>query len=177
MNLVVNKAKLVFICGHTMQLVSCGYKGDGYTVTNLTSLARKALPLLKLGLMLLQIGLLSSGIPIPLAGMATTALNQADKLAYLRCAASLLDDKATLDSVGSSLDSVQAMDQVNRTVRDLGAGDDRDNVRSAMEVVSAFLKSEDPFLKYLGLTKVISRSGKVAWVKKDAEVIRQFEAL
>ena len=178
-NLVVNKAKLVFICGHTMQLVSCGYKGDGYTVTNLTSLARKALPLLKLGLMLLQIGLLSSGIPIPLAGMAATALNQADKLAYLRCAAGLLDDKAALDSVGSSLDSVQAMDQVNRTVRDLGAGagDDREDVRSAMEVVSAFLKSEDPFLKYLGLTKVISASGKVAWVKKDAEVMRQFREL
>ena len=177
MNMIVTKAKLVFICGYTMQLVGCGYKGDGYTVTNLTSLARKALPLLKLGLMLLQIGLLSTGIPIPLAGMAGTALAQAEKMSYLRSAASLLDDKAALDSVGSCLDSAAAMDKVSRTVRDIEVGDNRENIRSAMEVVSAFLKSEDPFLKYLGLTKEISRSGKVAWVKNDAEVIRKFKEL
>eukprot|EP01035_Chromulina_nebulosa_P021450 gene21451-27784_t len=32
-----NTAKLMFICGHTMQLVSYGPKGDGYTVTDLKS--------------------------------------------------------------------------------------------------------------------------------------------
>lgn len=131
----------MFICGHTMQLVSYGPKGDGYTVTDLKSFARKALPLLKLGFMLLQIGLLSTGIPIPLVGMAET-----DKLSYLRSAARLLDDQAIQDSLGSSLDSAQAKNQINSAVCNLGIRNDRENVRSAVEIVSTLLKSEDPHL-------------------------------
>ena len=172
MNLVRNKAKLIFICSYTKQPVVCGEHGDGYTVTTLSELTRKALPLLKVGLLLLQIGLLSTGIPIPLAGLAGTALSQADKLSYLRSAAGLLHDKESLDSMESSLDSMEAMDKVNRMVRAIEASNG--NIRSSFEVIAAFLKSEDPFLKFLGMSKEISRSGKVAWVKQDAEIIKKF---
>ena len=89
--------------------------------------------------MLLQIGLLSTGIPIPLVGMAETALAETDKLSYLRSAARLLDDQAIQDSVESSLDSAQATNQINSAVRNLGIRNDRENVRSAVEIVSTDL--------------------------------------
>ncbi len=76
---------------------------------------KKALPLLRLGLMILQIGLLSTGVPIPIAGMANSALDRADKLSFLKSAAGLLQDDVSMDAVGSSLDSMEAKRRTNST--------------------------------------------------------------
>jgi serine/threonine protein kinase len=175
MNLIRDKAKLYFICSYTMQPVACGPDGDGYLVTNLTDFAKKALPLLKVGLVLLQIGLLSTGVPIPLVGLADSAVAQADKLSFLKSAATLLPEKVSLDSVGSSIDSIQAKDEIDRAVQTLEDGNDSEKVRIASKVVAAFLQSQDRFWKFTGVTKKISRSGKVCWIDKRADIVKKFE--
>jgi len=175
MNLIRDKAKLYFICSYTMQPVACGPDGDGYLVTNLTGMVKKALPLLRVGLMLLQIGLLSTGVPIPLAGLADSALAQADKLSFLKSAASLLQDDVSVDSVSSSLDSMEAKDQFNRAVRNLEVGEDPEKIRTACKMIAAFLESQDRFWKFVGVTKKISRSGRIGWIDKRADIIKKFE--
>ena len=147
-------------------------------VTNLTDFAKKALPLLRVGLMLLQIGMLSStGVSIPLVGLADSALAQEDKLfSFLKSAATLLHDKVSLDSVGSSINSMQAKDEFDRAVRDLGAGDeDCEKVRTACKIIAAFLESQDRFWKFIGVTKKITRSGKVCWIDKRPDIVKKFE--
>ena len=175
MNLIRDRAKLYLICSYSMQPVACGPDGDGYLVTNLTDFAKKALPLLQVGLMLLQIGLLSTGVPIPLIGLAGSAVAQADKLSFLKSAASLLQDGVSVDSVGSSIDSMQAKDKFHRAVRDLEAGEDREKVRTACKIIAAFLESQDRFWKFTGVAKKISRSGKVCWIDKRADIVEKFE--
>ena len=115
LNLLRDRAKLGFFCDYTMKPVACGPDGDGYVVTNLTEIVKKALPLLRLGLMILQTGLLSTGVPIPIAGMANSALDRADKLSFLKRAAGLLQDDVSMDAVGSSLDSMEAERRTNST--------------------------------------------------------------
>ena len=115
LNLLRDRAKLGFVCDYTMKPIACGPGGDGYVVTNLTEIAKKALPLLRLGLMILQIGLLSTGVPILIAGMANSALDQADKLSFLKSAAGLLQNDVSMDAVGSSLDSMEAKRRTNST--------------------------------------------------------------
>ena len=175
MNLIRDKAKLYFICSYTMQPVACGPDGDGYLVTNLTGMVKKALPLLRVGLMLLQIGLLSTGVPIPIAGLADSALAQADKLSFLKSAASLLQDDVSVDSIGSSLDSMEAKDKFNRAVRSLEVGEDPEKIRTACKMIAAFLESQDRFWKFVGVTKKISRSGRIGWIDKRADIIKKFE--
>lgn len=210
-NLFRDRAKLVFICGYTMELVLCGNgpKKDGYTVKDLKKWVKKAIPVLKVGLLLLQIGLMSTGIPIPLLGMAETVLGQSDKLSYLKYAEDLLDsvgvpadslDESTVENamesvkstaqtslglaqqvvpveaVMSTLDSLpleSSTDRITQAIRAL-EGEDRDNMRSAYEAVGSFLRDEDPLLINIGLVKMISNSGKVAWVKNDPTVVEQF---
>jgi cysteinyl-tRNA synthetase len=175
MNLIRDKAKLYFICSYTMQPVACGPDGDGYLVTNLTGIVKKALPLLRVGLMLLQIGLLSTGVPIPIAGLADSALAQADKLSFLKSAASLLQDDVSVDSIGSSLDSMEAKDKFNRAMQNLQVGEDPEKIRTACKMIAAFLESQDRFWKFVGVTKKISRSGRIGWIDKRADIIKKFE--
>jgi hypothetical protein len=88
----------------------------------------------------LQIGLLSTGVPIPLVGLADSALAQASKHSFLKSAARLLQDDVSLDSVGSSIDSMQSKDKFHRAVRDIEAGEDREKVRTACKIIAAFLE-------------------------------------
>ena len=175
LNALRDRAKLGFFCDYTKKPVACGPDGDGYVVTNLTEFVKKALPLLRLGLMILQIGLLSTGVPIPIAGLANSALDEADKLSFLKSAAGLLQDDVSMDAVGSSLDSMEAKDKLNRAVRNIEAGEDREQVRSATKVIAAFLDSKDPFWKHIGVTKKISRSGRIGWIENKPEIIKKFE--
>jgi serine/threonine protein kinase len=176
-NFLSDEANLVFICGHTKELVPCGPKGCGYRIKTLKSWVRKAVPVLKVGLMLLQVGLICSGIPIPLAGVANTVLTQADRMSYLRSALGLLQEKSTVDSVELMVDSMDSssMDKVAEAIRALDSGSDRENIRSAYEAIWAILKEVDPTLLYIGLSKEVSESGRVVWVKKDAALIKQFK--
>jgi hypothetical protein len=80
-----------------------------------------------------------------------------------------------VDSVGSSIDSMQAKDKFYRAVRDLEAGEDREKVRTACKIIAAFLESQDRFWKFTGVAKKISRSGKVCWIDKRADIVEKFE--
>ena len=55
------------------------------------------------------------------------------------------------------------------------ADKDREKVRTAAKIVAAFLEKQDQFWKFTGVTKKISRSGKVCWIDKRADIVKKFE--
>ena len=120
-NLLRDRAKLVFICGYNYALVPCGPKKNGYTVKNLKTWVKKAIPVLKVGLLLLQVGLMSTGIPIPLLGMADAVIGQAEKLSYLKYAGELIQSADSADATSDSLTpqstAGNAMESANSTVQ------------------------------------------------------------
>ena len=171
LNFLRDEARLVFFCSVTLERVPCGKDGDGYKVNTLKPWVKKAIPVLKVGLILLQLGLLASGVPIPVAGLANSAIDQATKKQYLSFAANMLQQQGTVLDV--AMDEMHAKTVAGEAVRDLQQNDS--DTRSAYEAISLFLKEVDPTLQYLGLTKQTSRSGKVAWIKQNApEVLKQF---
>ena len=103
-NLFRDRAKLFFICAYTYKIVPCGPKKKGYTVTNLKTWVKKAIPVLKVGLLILQTALTAAGIPVPILGLAQEALCHEDKLSYLLHAEQLLQQPD--DSLESSTDQL-----------------------------------------------------------------------
>ena len=172
-NLCRNQGRLVFICAETLELVQCGKNGKGYHVNTLSPWVKNALPVLKVGLMLLQVGLFAAGLPIPLAGIADAVL-PGDKHSFLHSAVALLPDSVPVDSLSSEVDSERAKERASAAIRALQAGEDKGHILHAYKVLHEFLKEKDPTLMHLGMRKVVSRSGRVGWVKNDPIVIQQF---
>mmetsp|Transcript_10270 Transcript_10270/g.15425 ORF Transcript_10270/g.15425 Transcript_10270/m.15425 type:complete len:91 (+) Transcript_10270:1866-2138(+) len=76
------------------------------------------------------------------------------------------------DFIESEVDSKVSVGQ-EVVLRNLHLNDS--NTRSAYESIKSFLEQSDPTLQYLGLEKQVSKSGKVAWIKKnDPEILKQF---
>jgi hypothetical protein len=183
LNVFQDKARLIFYCSVTFEPVPCGKDGDGYEVNTLKPWVKKAIPVLKVGLFLLQLGLSASGVPIPVAALANAAIDQVGRNHFLKCAADILQqNEAAVDAVGgevvtkgliSEVDSIVAGEEAGKAVRDLQLDDA--GTRTAYEAVALFLKKVDPTYKYLGLSKRVSKSGKVVWLKKnDPEVLKKF---
>jgi len=129
-NLLRDRAKLFFICSYTKELVPCGPKKNGYTVSVLKPWVKRAIPVLKVGLLILQIGLMASGVPIPLLGLAQEALGQvADKQAYLQFAEELLQQP--LDSLDSSTDQLLGPSPAEKV----------SNLKSAVDIAQSTVSS------------------------------------
>jgi serine/threonine protein kinase len=173
-NAIRNRARLFFICEQTKQLVPCGKNGKGYEVDTLKGWVKEALPVLKVGLMLLQVGLFASGIPIPVAGLADAVFGQSDKNSFIQSALGLLQGNISLESLGSELDSALAEKKVAAAIRGLQAGENKAEILHAYKVIYAFLKEQDPTFLYLNMAKVIANNGRVGWVKNDPAIIQQF---
>ena len=167
-NMHRDEARLFFICEKTKELVPCGRNGDGYTIKLSEPLIKKAMPVLKVGFLLLQVGLLATGIPIPLARLVNSSLAQSDKMSYLHSAWGLLHENGNHDNKFST-------EELSGAVRELEGGDDRESIHSAYDAIKAFLKEVDPNLMHIGLSKEVSASGRVGWVKRDASVIQHFK--
>jgi len=157
-------------------------------VDTLQPWVKKAIPVLRVGLVLLQLGLSVASVPIPVAGLANDAINQATKNQFLKCAIGFLNQQGTIlkvsadalsntmsrakDFIESEVDSKVSVGQ-EVVLRNLHLNDS--NTRSAYESIKSFLEQSDPTLQYLGLEKQVSKSGKVAWIKKnDPEILKQF---
>jgi len=70
---------------------------------------------------------------------------------------------------------MEAKDKFNRAVRSLEVGEDPEKIRTACKMIAAFLESQDRFWKFVGVTKKISRSGRIGWIDKRADIIKKFE--
>ena len=165
---------LFLICDETKQLVECGPKGKGYYFNTSLLWVKEALPVLKVGLMLLQVELSASGLPFPLAAGSNYVFEKPDKHSFLKSAAGLLQGNISPESLGWDLDSALAEEEVAAAIRGLHAEGRMGNIRLAYKVICTFLKEVDPNLLYLGLVKVISSSGRVGWVKDDPTIIQKF---
>ena len=157
-------------------MVKCGPKGKGYYFNTSLPWVKEALPILKVGLMLLQVELSASGVPFPLAAGSNYVFEKPDMHSFLKSAERLLQGNISPDSLGWDLDSALAEKEVAAAIRGLQAeGRMMGNIRHAYnKVVCSLLKEVDPNLLYLGLVKVISSSGRVGWVKDDPTIIQKF---
>ena len=172
-NLYREECRLFFFCEYSFKLVG-GPKGKGYKLSTLLPWVKNALPIFKVGLMLLQVGLLAAGLPIPLAGLADTVLGHSDRINLLESAAGLLQSQLPVDSLGSALDSAASKEKFTAAIRNLQASQNLSDIRCAYEAIWAFLKEVDPTLLNLGMSKVTSPSGKVAWIEKNPDTIKHF---
>mmetsp|Transcript_7240 Transcript_7240/g.10226 ORF Transcript_7240/g.10226 Transcript_7240/m.10226 type:complete len:633 (+) Transcript_7240:96-1994(+) len=181
-NFFRDEARLVFFCSVTFERVPCGKNGDGYKVDTLKPWVRKAIPILKVGLMLLQLSLSVPGAPLPLTGLANDLIDLATRNQFLTCTASILDqfEETVLgtapETISKELNSIEfkrlSPTAVKEAIHNLKLNDG--TTRSAYEAIAVFLKEADPTLEYIGLTKHVSKSGKVAWLKNDPQVVKIF---
>ena len=80
----------------------------------------------------------------------------------------------TAVSLGSEIDSALAEERVAAAIRSLLDGENKGDIRHAYKVLKACLKDQDPTLMHLGMAKVISKNGRVGWVKNDPAIIQSF---
>jgi hypothetical protein len=173
-NLFMDKYILVFLCGQTYQR-----SPTDYPVKMIKEWVVKAMPVLKLGLMLLKAALAAGGIPIPgLSEILGTDFTQHVK--YVNLAMKHLDKR-----INSAVDKIK--DGIVEELGDgLDAADDREDLeeivnrihsnpegsRQAYDAIKQLLKDED-IPSTCGLRQVIS-NGKVGWVLDRDDVVEAF---
>jgi regulator of replication initiation timing len=174
-NLFMDKYILVFLCGQTYQR-----SPKDYPVNMIKQWVVKAMPVLKLGLMLLKAALAAGGIPIPgLSDILGTDFTQHVK--YVNLAMKHLDKR-----IDSAVDN-KIKDGIVETLGDgLDAADDREDLeeivnrihsnpegsRQAYDAIKQLLKDED-IPSTCGLRQVIC-NGKVGWVLDRDDVEEAF---
>ena len=170
-HIIKQKARLHFLCSHTLQLVRCGPEGKGYPVSVTKEWLKKAAPYLEVGLAMLRIALHgATGITLPLANIQSVTADTISSTQYLQSAFTLMkDEEATLYN---SLDELMKGRQINsKGISDMLSAE---NTRGAYETIKLFLDKEDPALDFTGLIKCTA-NGKTAWIRNSAAVIQSFK--
>jgi serine/threonine protein kinase/GTPase SAR1 family protein len=166
---VQDSYRLCFLCSHTLRVVTCGPKGNGYLITAPKHWVKKAAPVLLVGLCLLKVGMAVAGIPPHIPGLP--AVMQA------------LGDAA----VDQSSNFVHAM---TTSVMGLTQGDTRiaslnpetidvsmEGTREAYLLIKQKMEEVDRGLKQTGLRFVTDKtSGISQWIADDDEVEKSFRA-
>jgi hypothetical protein len=142
---------------------------------------KKAAPVLKVGLVLLKIGLLSVGIPLPVAGLIEMLGPGADATtAYLDSAMAALDDDKASSAVDAASSQIDSATSSSAEAEKQIASIDRsaEGTRVAYEAIKSMPKGQGQanVIAQCGLTQKISSDGHSKWVLDDPSVISSFEA-
>lgn len=168
-NFVFKDVRLYFICSHTLEVVPCGRKGNGYKLSFSRDWVVKAAPVLQVGLMLLQIGLLAStGLPLPVHSLRSSLQSVADKKEYLESAADML--RGATEAV---TDSPVMPDTVESCLNCLHL--DSEATMQAYETVSGLLKNAHPEFKLTSGMVKETVEGHTAWIRDDVATVDSFK--
>ena len=143
---------------------------------------KRAAPVIITCLVLLKLGLVATGVPIPIPGLSEMLGEVSLCKQYLDTA--LLTMGASSDSEGvvqSCIDdtaaaatesdvSAGAAERFLSTVDDAGS----EGTRDAYEAIHALLQEVDPHLSHAGVQQV-TFEGKTAWIKKDDSTLISFK--
>jgi hypothetical protein len=169
-NIVTDTYRMFFICSHTLRIVPCGPKGKGYNFSVAKDWVKRAAPVLKVGLILLKLGLqASTGIPLPIPGLEDI-LNVDNSISLLETSLKAIDDIGS-DSGTSALTVDQHLHSLTR---------DDAQIRSAYEAIKSLLtdptKGLDKQLRHLNMIqRTCEETGVTAWIKNDPAVIMSFD--
>jgi hypothetical protein len=171
MRLVRNQYRLYFLCAHTHQLAPCGPKGKGYKITMTKQWVLDAAPVLRVGLVLLKVALMASGLPLPVPDFCTMLVDTAMHSKYLDAVLKLVSNPP--DDVASNAEHV--MDQALDAVAEHDYSDYKGPLavvrlqkgsRKAYEIIKESLEAGKDGVNIAltcGLRQVTYR-GKTAWV-------------
>jgi serine/threonine protein kinase/GTPase SAR1 family protein len=177
-NLVANNYVLYFVCSHTLQIVPCGPQGQGYQFRRMREWVKAAAPVLLVGLSLLQLGLTSSGIPIPIPGISQLFDTVNTYQNYIDAAISSLQD-----TFQSTADSPDAPETVHKDHGDLSKqpatiNTSAEGTRAAHQAVQDLMAELDPTLQFSGMRFVTdAESGISAWIADNDEVESSFHQM
>ena len=116
MRLVRDQYRLYFLCSHTHQIAPCGPNGQGYPICVTKQWVVKAAPVLRVGLVLVKVALLASGLPLPVPDLSSVLVGSKMHAQYLDAALQLVarPPDGTLDvadfAMQQALDLVDAHD-------------------------------------------------------------------
>ena len=170
-NIVTDTYRMFFICSHTLCIVPCGPKGKGYKFSVAKDWVKRAAPVLKVGLILLKLGLLAStGIALPIPGLEDI-LNLDNSISLIETSLKAIDDTSS-DSGTSALTVDQHLHSLTR---------DDAQIRSAYEAIKSLLtdptKGLDKQLRHLNMIqRTCEETGVTAWIKNDPAVIMSFDS-
>jgi hypothetical protein len=115
MRAVREKFRLYFVCEHTRQIV-CGPRHVGYVINNLRDWVVEAAPYAQAVLVLVSIGLLASGIPLPLGHLCHIPDKFRRHAKYLRAAYNHIEEAKKTDAFGlimHQLESLAVLDEAD----------------------------------------------------------------
>jgi hypothetical protein len=177
MRLLRNQFRLYFLCSHTKQIAPCGPQGNGYRIQVTKQWVQDAAPVLRVGLVLVKVALLASGLPLPVPDLCSALADATKHCKYLDIALQLV--KCPVDDavhgaeyvMQTTLDAVKTYD-VNSLVADQGAADPtsalqlQEGSRKAYETIREVLVAQGHNIALTcGLRQVTcSRTGRTAWV-------------
>jgi hypothetical protein len=177
MRLLRNQFRLYFLCSHTKQIAPCGPEGKGYRIEVTKKWVQDAAPVLRVGLVLVKVALLASGLPLPVPDLCSALVDATKHSKYLDAALQLVKHPLADDRKGaeytmlSTLEAVEAYD-VNNLVAEHGVADEANKLRleegsrKAYETIREVLVAQGHNIALTcGLRQVTcSRTGRTAWV-------------
>jgi serine/threonine protein kinase len=169
MRLVRDQYRLHFLCGHTHQLAPCGPKGKGYKITMTKQWVLDAAPVLRVGLVLLKVALLASGLPLPVPDLCSALVDKAMHSKYLDAALQLVTNPPD----GVRMDAEYTMQQPLDAVSDHDYSDYKEpgaemrlqeGSRKAYETIKEILGRDGVNIPLTCGLRQVTHRGKTAWV-------------
>jgi hypothetical protein len=175
--LLRNHFRLYFLCSHTKQIAPCGPEGKGYKIEVTKLWVQDAAPVLRVGLVLVKVALLASGLPLPVPDLCSALADATKHCKYLDTALQLVthppdDDLKSAEHVmKSALETAEAYD-VNNLVTEHSVANEgcklqlEERYRKAYETIREVLVAQGHNIALTcGLRQVTcSRTGRTAWV-------------
>jgi hypothetical protein len=177
MRLLRNQFRLFFLCSHTKQIAPCGPKGKGYKIQVTKQWVQDAAPVLRVGLVLVKVALLASGLPLPVPDLCSALADATKHSKYLDAALHVIkhpaeDDLKSAEHVmQTALEAVEELD-VNNLLTEHGVTDQdnklqlQEGSRKAYETIKEVLVAQGHNIALTcGLRQITcSRTGRTAWV-------------
>jgi serine/threonine protein kinase len=169
MRLVRDQYRLYFLCSHTKQLAPCGPSGKGYKITMTKQWVLDAAPVLRVGLVLVKVALLASGLPLPVPDLCSALVGCAVHCKYLDAALQLVahPPDGLLDTsdlvLEQTLDAVDTHDYSDLV--ETGDGSKlQEGSRKAYETIKEILGRDGVNIPLTCGLRQVTHRGKTAWV-------------
>jgi tRNA A-37 threonylcarbamoyl transferase component Bud32 len=184
MHLLKHRYRLYFLCSYTHKIAPCGEGGRGYEISVTQEWVKAAAPVLRTGLLLLKLGLMAGGLPLPVPDLLTPLLNDVTKHSrYLNAALRLVENPAgdkepnelELKKLANAFTSAEGIDlRTQHGVGDTGAVLKENTLKAYESIQRVFAVKNTSIAETCGLRKVTYK-GKTAWILDDDSTERQFK--
>jgi hypothetical protein len=176
MRLVRDQYRLYFLCSHTNQIAPCGPKGKGYKVTMTKEWVLNAAPVLRVGLVLLKLALLASGLPLPVPDLCSALVDKAMHIQYLNAALHIVShppDGVLGNAEYTMQQTLDAIDAHDYSDYKTPGAEMRlqEGSRKAYETIKEILGRDAVNIPLTCGLRDVTHLGKTAWVLDNVDVV------